>query len=480
MYDFSQSTLRIGVAYTRRDTWMNKATEINKSNVKERLSELLCNQDVELFSTEDLEPVRKHRMINGREILQSNNRYLTDYQDAELVSAYFKEKKVDALVVVFCNYGQEEAVAKLARELKVPILLWGPRDHIDNPSDIYRDTDSQCGIFAASKVLRRHGLTFTHIENCHINDPVFVKGVFQFIETSRIVKRFRTGRIAQISVRPQQFVNLMVNEGELLERFGLEIVPIAGVELLDTIKIVLKKERDQIENLIRQIESTIDLSLVPDKQVLAAIEIGFMKIADRYSCNAIAADCWHTIRREFGFGPWFVFGDLYDRGLPCTNECDIHGAVTSLIALGALNNKSAAFLSDLTMRHPADDNSELLWHMGFAKQLKDPNVRGMVAKTGEGIYRLRTGELTILRFDGDNGEYFCFVGGGKSVIGPETGGNYTYLQVENWSRWEKKFVYGPYVHHVVGIFGDYRASIVDALRYLGIKYDGPDTDHFLH
>ena len=196
-------------------------------------------------------------------------------------------------------------------------------------------------------------------------------------------------------------------------------------------------------------------------------------------CHAIASDCWHEVRRQFGFGPWFVFGDLYDKGLPCTNECDIHGAITSLMAIGALNNKSAAFLSDLTMRHPGNDNAELLWHMGFAKQLKDPSVEGHVIKTGEGNYRLKTGDLTILRFDGDNGEYSCFVGKGESIHGPETGGNYTYLQVKDWSKWEKKFVYGPYVHHVVGIYGDFRNALSDACRYLDIQYDTPDSTLFV-
>jgi hypothetical protein len=149
------------------------------------------------------------------------------------------------------------------------------------------------------------------------------------------------------------------------------------------------------------------------------------------------------------------------------------------MALGALNNKSAAFLSDLTMRHPSNDNAELLWHMGFAKQLKDPSVEGHVIKTGEGNYPLKTGDLTILRFDVDHGDYSCFVGKGESIHGPETGGNYTYLQVEDWSKWEKKFVYGPYTHHVVGIYGDYRDALFDACRYLDIQYDTPDSALFI-
>ncbi len=478
MFDFRLPKLKLGVAYTRRDTWMNKATEANRDAIAIKLESIAEIEGIDLISNMELKPKRKQKMINGREVLQTNNSFLTDYEDAQDVANYFKTSSVDALFIPFCNYGQEEAIGKLALELKVPVLLWAPKDNIEDPTAIYRQTDSQCGVFAASKVLRRYGIKFTVIENCPLDDIKFESGLKLFLQTARIINNFKRTRIAQISVRPQQFVSLMVNEGELLERFGIETVPITGVELIDTIKNVLKKNHDEIDELLAEIEGEIDLSLVPDKRVMAAIELGYMKVASRYSCNAIASDCWHTVRREFGFGPWFVFGDLYDRGLPCTNECDIHGAISSMIALGALNNKSAAFLSDLTMRNPQDDQSELLWHMGFAKQLRDPSVNAFVAQTGEGSYRLKTGPLTIIRFDGDGGKYYCFVGEGHSINGPATGGNYTYLKVSNWADWEKKFVYGPYVHHVVGIFGEYRKAVLDALRHLDIQSDTPESELF--
>lgn len=479
MYDFSQPKIRLGVAYTRRDTWMNSSTEANKAKIEQEMKLLLNSEQHEIFTTNELPVQRKPVMLNGREILRSNNGFLTDYQDAIIASKYFKEKEIDALFIGFCNYGQEEAVAKLAKELKVPVLLWGPRDSTPVPDQIYRATDTQCGIFAASKVLRRHGITFTYIENCEISDSKFAHGFKSFLDVARIVKSFKSGRVAQISVRPQQFINLMVNEGELLERFGIEIIPVTGAELLDTIRLVEKKNKDEIEFLLNDIEKTVDVSNLTDKRKMAAIELGFMKVAARYNCNSIASDCWHEIKREYGFGPWFVFGDLYDRGLPCTNECDVHGAITSLLAIGALKNKSPAFLADLTMRHPEDDNSELLWHMGFAKTLMKKNQSGSVFASGEGNYQLKDGELTILRFDGDHGEYYGFVGTGQAVHGPPTGGNYTYIKVEDWGRWERKFVYGPYVHHVVGMYGDHQEALSEAFRYLGIIKDGPSENFFI-
>lgn len=82
--------------------------------------------------------------------------------------------------------------------------------------------------------------------------------------------------------------------------------------------------------------------------------------------------------------------------------------------------------------------------------------------------------ITIVRFDGCCGRYQCFAGYGKSVEGPVTNGNYVWLETADWPLWEKKFIYGPYIHHVSGVFGDYREEIKEACRYLGIMYDAPE------
>ena len=53
MFNFNQPKLKLGVAYTRRDTWMNKETESNKNEIIEKVSILVKSQDIEIFSTED-------------------------------------------------------------------------------------------------------------------------------------------------------------------------------------------------------------------------------------------------------------------------------------------------------------------------------------------------------------------------------------------------------------------------------------------
>ena len=93
MFNFDQPKLKLGVAYTRRDTWMNKETESNKNDIIKKVSILAKLQDIEIFSTEDLEAKRKSMMVAGREIRRSNNKYMTDYEDAISAVDYLKKRK---------------------------------------------------------------------------------------------------------------------------------------------------------------------------------------------------------------------------------------------------------------------------------------------------------------------------------------------------------------------------------------------------
>jgi len=77
---------------------------------------------------------------------------LYDDLDAKKVAAYFNKNEVDALFAPHCNFGTENAVAQVARQVQKPLLIWGPRDEAPLPSG-KRLRDSQCGLFATSKVL---------------------------------------------------------------------------------------------------------------------------------------------------------------------------------------------------------------------------------------------------------------------------------------------------------------------------------------
>ena len=106
----------------------------------------------------------------------------------------------------------------------------------DRDEDGIRLRDSQCGLFATGKVLRRFRVPFTYMTNCRLTDPEFERGIRNFLAVCNVVDVFRHTRILQIAPRPFDFWSTMCNEGELLEKFNIQLSPIPMPELTAEMK----------------------------------------------------------------------------------------------------------------------------------------------------------------------------------------------------------------------------------------------------
>lgn len=186
----------IGFAPTRRSIFSAPDAVKYADLTREKLREL----DVEFVDIDDI----------------AQDGLLHDEEDRIKIAEKFIAAKVDGLFFPHGNFGTEYEVARLAKEMNVPVLLWGPRDERPNEKGI-RLRDSQCGLFATGKVLRRFGVPFTYMTNCRLEDQEFARGIKDFLAVCNVVKAFRRTRILQIGPRPFDFWSTMCNEGELLE-----------------------------------------------------------------------------------------------------------------------------------------------------------------------------------------------------------------------------------------------------------------------
>ena len=89
---------------------------------------------------------------------------LHDEVDRVKIEEKFKKEGVDGLFFPHGNFGTEYEVARLAKSMNLPVLIWGPRDECPNEKGV-RLRDSQCGLFATGKVLRRFRVPFTYLTN---------------------------------------------------------------------------------------------------------------------------------------------------------------------------------------------------------------------------------------------------------------------------------------------------------------------------
>ena len=450
----------IGYVPTRRNVFSKEEAQRYKNIIKEHLK----NFEAVWIDIDDI----------------NEEGLLFDEHSAHCVVQKMKQHKVDGLFFPHCNFGTEFLVGRVAKEMNKPVLLWGPQD--DAPQDDgVRTRDSQCGLFATGKALRRFGVPFTYIANCKVTDSKFTSGMETFLAVCRIAKAFTGLRVLQIAPRPAPFWSVICNEGELLEKFGIEIAPLTLSELVARARSLENEDSLEMQRTLEQM-NRIDISRLGGLEVqkkIASLKVAMKLYCEELGCASVAMQCWDAMQDETGLMPCFSNGLLTDDGIPVACETDIHGAISAVIMQNAIND--IPFFADMTIRHPENANAELLWHCGnFPPSLVDNSETAYVGKhvilpshcPGTGEFALKQGDITICRFDGDHGEYSLFIGEGKTVDGPRTTGTYVWVEVPDLDLWEKKLVTGPYIHHCSGGYKKVAHILYEACKYLkGLKAD---------
>ena len=404
------------------------------------------------------------------------------YQECDRIKIRekFRTAGIDGLFFPHGNFGTEYECARLAKEMGVPVLLWGPRDERPESNGV-RLRDTQCGLFATGKVLRRFGVPFTYVTNCRLTDPEFARGIKTFLAVCSVVKTFRNIRILQIAPRPYDFWSTMCNEGELLEKFNVQLAPIPMPELTAEMKRV-KSQGVEVPKTVSYCRSCMNIEVKEDElENVAALKVAMKNLAEKYGCNAIAIQCWNELQHEIGIMPCAANSLLNEEGIPTVCETDIHGAITALMVEAASLEEKRSFFADWTVRHPDNENGELLQHCGpwpISVAREKPSITYPLAFDYPGAVaaEAKHGQVTLARFDGDNGEYSLLLGNAKGIDGPYTKGTYLWVEVENLKRLEAKIVEGPYIHHCVGIHEDVVPILYEACKYIGVKPDLYDNN----
>lgn len=457
------SKLKLGFCPTRRTSFSKEDAQRYKKQILETIKQF----DIEIVDIDDM---------NEEGLLYDSTQTAMD------IARKFIVNEVDAVFIPHCNFGTEDTVAKMCRAVGKPVLLWGPRDE-DPLDDGIRLRDTQCGLFATGKVLRRFEVPYTYILNTDVTDPIFLSRFENFLKAVNVVKAFQHIRILQIGPRPAGFWTVICNEGELLEKFNIQLFPITIKDIeLKTLEIE-KACDDTLKAEISKIESVVDCSKAdPDKvKRVAALKLAMRYYVDRELCTAVSIQCWNALQDSLGIMPCLANAILTDEGIPVACETDIHGAISSVIAAAATMNMKAPFLADMTVRHSKNANAELLFHCGnFPPSLTKNGCKTSFSNhcifdahlpgTHEG--EMKGGIMTLIRFDGDHGEYSLFMGNAKGTEGKFTRGTYAWIEVKDWPLWEEKLVTGPYIHHCSGVHENIVPVLYEACKYIpGLKPD---------
>lgn len=423
----------------------------NKNKVISHIKESFADEITEFT---DLE------WLNELGILYKNS-------DCDRVCEYLKQEKVDAIFIINCNFGNEEVCGQLSKKMGLPVLLWGPQDMVFEKNG-QRYTDAQCGLFAISKQLRRYKVPFSYIENCPVESEVFSEGLKKFLSVVTMVKNFRNLNVVQVGTRLTPFKSVMYNELELTEKFGINVNNVNMAVVTDKFNKALTSRESEICDDLKKLKSKYDVCGLDDellKKMLTFVYV-YKEIFEETGASVLASECWTAMPLAVGANPCLAMSILYDMGYIVTCESDIHGAITNALLMCATRGKYKPLFGEFTVRHPENKNAELLWHCGpFPYSMRDEDSKPKLFNT-KPSFKVKDGEYTIARFQGDGGRYTLLGGQFKTVEGPHTFGTYMWAEFKNWAKIERKMIEGPYIHHMSEIYGNYKDALKEFCKFI--------------
>ena len=400
-----------------------------------------------------------------------------DASAADIINR-FKDSDVDAVFIINCNFGNEEAAADIAKALGKPVLLWAPLDD-EYYVDGMRPTDSQCGLFGVSRQMQRYHIPFSHLPCCRVESEEFAKGFDSFVRVACMVKNFRGMRIGQIGARPQPFFSVICNEGELMEKFGIRIVALNFAMIQQRFEVAKELYADEIKEYEKYFLDNFKLDELTPKYInsMATLAATYKHLYDEFNLDVISAECWTATPVMFdGLAPCAVYGLLNDMGYMVSCESDIHCAMTMALLKCATLGEGKPLFGEFTVRHPENKNAELLWHCGpfpiSQKAESGIDSKARLVNQRE-WFRGKDGTYTVARIDQESGEYYVLPMLCKTTEGPQTHGTYIWGEFEDLQAVEDRLIDGPYIHHFVEIMGDYRKEIKEFCKYFpNLKFDG--------
>lgn len=397
-----------------------------------------------------------------------------DEKSADDIVERFKAENVDAVMIINCNFGNEEAAADIAEAIGKPVLLWAPLDD-EYYVDGMRPTDSQCGIFGVSRQMQRYHIPFSHLPCCKVESDEFKEGFESFVRVACMVKNFKGMRIGQVGARPAPFFSVIWNEGELMEKFGIRIVPINFAVIEQRMKAAPELYADEIAEYENYFLTNYKLDDLTPKYIkpMATMAAMYKHLFEEFNLDVISAECWTATPIMFdGLAPCSVYAMLNDMGYMISCESDIHAAMTMSLLKCATLGEGKPLFGEFTVRHPENKNAELLWHCGpfpLSQKAEGTEARLVNQRVWQ---RGKDGTYTVARIDQESGNYMILPMVCNTTVGPQTHGTYIWGEFKDLQKVEDRLIDGPYIHHFVEILGDYTKELREFCKYFpNLKVD---------
>jgi L-fucose isomerase-like protein len=413
---------------------------------------------------------------------------VSNLDQGETVAEYFQAQKVDALVLMPLDFGDERSAAKIAEKLGVPVLLVATKEPpAVDPIGMGRVSDSYCGNLSMASGLYRRKIAFHYAGIFFPTEPEFVAEVDTFARAAAVVKGLKNARIGQVGVRPPTFETVGYDEAAMASKFGQNVI---YTNISDITNAALQLADDDAEVLatLAVIRASVPTITVSDKHLLAAskFEVALTRFYSMNRLSGMAVQCWPSIQGLMGISLCALYGRMTQKHMLTACETDVLGALAMITNYQAAMGANLPHFIDWTIQHRENPNWLLAWHCGnapvsLAKDADAVALRSRRDMTGTqpipeddpqaGLvqFQLKPGKVTFCRLAEYDNQWKMLIATGDIIPSDETlAGTWSWVQVRDHAHLYRVLVEEGFIHHASMIHGDQVAALMQACKFLGI------------
>lgn len=360
------------------------------------------------------------KLIERGFIVRGPEGFVSDLDEATRAAGELADDPPDLLLIFQATFADSTMAVAVAQMVDAPLLLWAvPEERTGGRLRL----NSLCGINLAAHGLTRKGLRYDYV-HAPIADVNAMERLYTLAAAGRVRRLLRRSRIGRVGEHPEGFDSCTFDREALKSRFGTDIVQI---ELDEVFRLVRHTSPQEIENLMKEVEGTVDGLGELDQDGVRGTLATYLVLkgmAAKQNLDGLAVRCWPQFFTELGCAACGAMSMLSDESIPCSCEADINGTITQFI-LQSLSGEPA-FGTDLVSVDETEDIA-VLWHCGLAPlSMADPakKPRGTIHSNRQMPllmdFSLKPGKVTLARISDDGTGYRLVVGSGEMIQAPQS------------------------------------------------------------
>ena len=270
--------------------------------------------------------------------------------------AFIDDKRPDFVVVQNITFANGAYMTEVLRTLDCPVLLWTLKEPVIDGGRLR--LNSLTGAYSAANVLHAFDRSFEYVFGAPDDAEVKTK-IAAVLRAARLRIALKHLNILQIGHTPQGFGFGRALDGEMVTKFGANLLSIEARELIDMAKSY--SDEEVTEYLQDARERIVGLDEINEKNVkdFARLYKAYKDYVVRNNIGALSSRCWPDFFTAFGTPVCAVLAILNDLDVPSSCEADTYGALSMFIGQ-FLTGKPTFFSMN------KDENTVTFWHCGTA------------------------------------------------------------------------------------------------------------------